>query len=160
MAHSHYTVPGLLRDYRVLSTYSRTVGTPDLMREVDGVTRIALPDVWIQNALRRDAVDDAVACWFENVEHERIRHAADALIKACPSRTDILVSGRLRQADYQIGRATRSRYRRACKILNALRNELNKANASQLWMLAIDDVLRRYGHRPALVDELEKASVI
>ncbi len=62
--------------------------------------------------------------------------------------------------DYQIGRGTRSRYRRACRILKTLRLELERANQPQMWMRAIDDLLLKYGHRPALVDELEKASLV
>lgn len=155
-----FLMTGLLRDYRALSSYARQTNTPELLQEVDAVVRIELPDIWIVNAIRNDDIEAAVVCWFEKNDHDRIRHCADSLIKACPNRVDILVSGRRRMVDYQIGRATRSRYRRACRILNTLRAELERAEEPRLWMLAVDDLLAEYGHRPALVDELEKASVI
>lgn len=155
-----FLMTGLLRDYRALNGYARKVNNPDLLHEVDAVVRIELPDIWIVNALRRGETEAAIVCFFEKNDHDRIRHSAEALIKACPNRTDILVSGRRRMVDYQIGRGTRSRYRRACRILKTLRIELERANQPQLWMRAIDDLLLEYGHRPALVDELEKASLI
>jgi len=155
-----FLITGLLRDYRALNAYARKVNNPDLMQEVDAVTRIELPDIWIINALKRGETEAAIVCWFEKNDHDRIRHAAEALIKACPNRTDILVSGRRRMVDYQIGRGTRSRYRRACRILKTLRGELDRANQPHMWMRAIDELLAEYGHRPALVDELEKASLI
>lgn len=155
-----FLITGLLRDYRALNGYARKVNNPDLLHEVDAVVRIELPDIWILNALRRGETEAAIVCWFEKNDHERIRHSADALIKACPNRMDLLVSGRRRMVDYQVGRGTRSRYRRACRILSALQSELERANQPQMWMRAIDELLRDYGHRPALVDELEKASLI
>ncbi len=155
-----FVMTGLLRDYRALSSYARQTNTPELIQEVDAVIRIELPDIWIMNALRNNDTQAAVVCWFEKNDHDRIRHCADALIKACPDRVDILVSARRRMVDYQIGRGTRSRYRRACRILNTLRAELERAEEPRLWMLAIDELLSEYGHRPALRDELEKASII
>ncbi|QED28152.1 hypothetical protein FRD01_13110 [Microvenator marinus] len=155
-----FSVTGKLRDYRSLNAYVRESKSPDLLNEVDEVIRYELPDVWILSALRRDELEAAVQCWFQNQDHQRIRYAAPALMKAFPERVDILVSGQLRLAEYQISRATRSRYRRACKILEGLRRALNDSNHSNLWAIALDEVLQKHGHRPALMDEFRKAEIL
>jgi len=154
-----FSVTGKLRDYRALSSYVRESKSPELLEEVDEIIRYELPDIWILNALRRDDPNGAIQCWTQNQEHPRIRHAANALMKAFPDRVDILVSAHLRLAEYQISRATRSRYRRACRLLDALRSSLHDTNHSSLWAMALDQLLQKYQHRPALMDEFRKAGI-
>jgi len=151
---------GYLKDFKSLSRFARRVNRPELLDEVDAVLRASLPDLWICRALDRGAIDDALACWFEQEAHERARLCANALIAACPGRIDVLVSGRLSIVSHHIGRSSRSRYRRACRVLQTLRTELDRAGELDTWRVVVEDVLHQHGHRPALVDELEKAGIL
>jgi hypothetical protein len=154
-----FLVTGKLSDYSALQKYVRDTKQYELMGEIDEVIRFELPDVWIINTLKQKNLEDAISCWFLNQKHPRIRHASEAMIKALPERVDILVSARLRQTDYQISRATRSRYRRACRILAGLKEELANLEATGAWPQAMDEILANYGHRPALMDEFRKAQI-
>lgn len=151
---------GYLKDFRKLQRFARRVNRPELVAEVEGVLRTELPDVWVRRAIDRGAVQDAIDCWFAVEDHERARLCANELIAACPGRTDILVSARLSVVAYQIGRSSRSRYRRAIAVLKTLRRELDRAGELSTWDLVIEDVLHQFGHRPALMDELRKAGIV
>lgn len=151
---------GYLKDYKALWRLARRVDRLDVLDEVGDVIRRELPDVWIQNALKRGDVDAAIDCWFEREDHPRIRQCADELVAATPGRVDILVSGRLSVVNYRIGRGSRRHYRKACKLLSALRRELEKLGEVAYWPLVIEDVTTQHDHRPALLDEMAKAGFI
>ncbi len=148
---------GYLRDYKALRQYARRVGRPSLLAEVAPVVRVELPDVWILETLKRGDVDAALEAWFEFEDHDRARLCADQITAACPGRVDVLVSARLSVVAYQISRSSRSRYRRACRILDKLRLELERAEEPGMWTLVLEDVMSQHGHRPAFLDEFEKS---
>lgn len=151
---------GFLKDYKSLSKFARRIKRPELLDEVDAVTRNELPDVWVLNALKNNDRDAALDCWFEHEEHERARLCAAALMAAFPGRTDVAVSARLSVVSHLIGRGGRRRYRRACAELKKLQRELERAEELATWPIVVEDVVARHGHRPALMDELAKAQIV
>lgn len=149
---------GYLKDYRALKRYAREAGHIDVLDEVDDHIREHLPDIWIDRALRDGRIDAAIECWFEREEHRRIRHCADSLVDAASrGRPELLISCRMSQVNYRIGRRSRRHYRRACAILRKLKDELAGEGASDYWEFVLEDVREQYASRPALLDELERA---
>ncbi len=151
------------KDWTQLSRLARATGRQDLLDDPDlsAALHRELPDVWIKRALRRDAYDEAVACFFEREGHPRLRLAAPALLaRRAPDELDVLVSCRLSLAEYWIGRGQRRRYRKACKELETLRRELMAASEADVWAVVLDDVVTRYTRRPALLDEMAKVGLV
>lgn len=152
---------GYLKDFRALERYARRAGAGDPFDEVESTVRRRLPDVWIGRAIDRGEIDDAVDCWFEHEDHHRARLCADELAEICGTdRIQVLISCRLSKVEYFIGRRTRRYYRRACTVLRRLRDELESARELDYWQVIIEDVQTRWGKRPALLDELQKAGFI
>lgn len=152
---------GYLKDYRSLQRLGTKAERPEILEQVQDVVRRELPDIWIVGALKRGEIEAALDCWFEQEEHRRIRHCADSMIDACGAEhPDLLISGRLSQIDYWVGRRARRHYRRACAVLRKLRDELDEVDAGEDWDLVIADVVRRYEGRPALLDELKRAGFV
>ncbi|MFW5966793.1 MAG: hypothetical protein ACOCV2_04700, partial [Persicimonas sp.] len=150
-----------LKDFRALRTWSVRAGYLDALEAVDGTIREELPDVWITRALERGDVEGAVTCWFEEEGHRRLRHCADQLVRACgDDHVELIISCRMSQITYRIGRKSRRHYRRACAVLRRLRDELEAAGAADYWRFVIEDITTQYGNRPALLDEMKKAGFI
>ncbi|MGM0556969.1 MAG: nucleoside deaminase [Myxococcota bacterium] len=160
-ARDIFVKTGYLKDYRTLRKYARHVGHLDVLEEVDDAVREALPDIWIEGALRDGRLDDAIACWYEFEDHRRARHCADALIAAADEgHAELIISCRMSQVNYRIGRRSRRHYRRACAILRKLKDELARADAADYWSYVLEDVREQYASRPALLDELDKAGFV
>jgi tRNA(adenine34) deaminase len=158
LARDIFLKTGYLKDFRRLRKYAKHVGHLDVLDEVDQKMRESLPDLWIERALRDGRLDDAIACWYEVEEHRRARHCADALIAAAnQDNAELIISCRMSQVNYRIGRGSRRHYRRACAILRKLKDELTRAGAADYWSFVLEDVREQYASRPALLDELEKA---
>lgn len=149
---------GYLKDYRSLRRYARLVGHYDVLDEVEERVKESLPDIWIADALEDGRVDAAIACWFDIEDHRRARHCANALVDvAGDDHPELLISCRMSQVNYRIGRRSRRHYRRACTILRRLKDELHDAGASDYWTFVLQDVRDRNATRPALLDELDRA---
>jgi hypothetical protein len=154
---------GNVKDWRALRKLARATRRGDLLDDPDlsAALHQRLPDVWVKRALRRDAYDEAVACFFEREGHPRLRLAAPALLaRRAPDEIDVLVSCRLSLAEYWIGRGQRRRYRKACRELETLRAELVDAGEAEVWGVVLDDVASRYSRRPALLDEMKSAGIL
>ena len=151
---------GYARDYRKLASIAKRTRMQELLECVDDVARAELPDEWIKRRLKLGESAAALDGWFEFEDHTRAHLAADAVLKAAPDRTDVLVSTRLAKAGHLIRRGTRRRYRRACKILRMLRDELERRNELDTWWVVIELVAQRYSRRPALLDELREERLL
>ncbi len=154
---------GNIKDWNALNKLARATRRKDLLDDpgLSDALHRRLPDVWVKRALRRNAYDEAVACFFEREGHPRLRLAAPALLsKRSPDEVDVLVSCRLSLAEYWIGRGQRRRYKKACKELETLRKELIDSGEAEVWDVVVDDVSTRYNRRPALLDEMRRAGVL
>lgn len=152
---------GYLKDYRDLARYAEAAGRRDILARVDETLRSSLPDIWIEQALQAGHLEAAIAQWYASEEHKRARLCADALLAATGANDpDLLASCRMSQVNWLIGRGSRRRYRRACALLRRLRDELSRAGASAYWPAILDELQRRWGTRPALLDELTRARLL
>lgn len=152
---------GYLKDYRALQRYCRRAGAPDPFVEVEETVRRRLPDVWIRRAIERGDLQAAIDGWFDAEDHHRARLCADELVDACDDdQVQVIISCRMATVSYLVGRRTRRYYRRACTVLRKLRDELQRAGASEFWQFILDDLRDQYPNRPALIDELERAGFI
>ncbi len=152
---------GYLKDFRTLKRYAKQAGEFDVLDEVDDTVREQIPDVWIKRALRRGDLDGAIECWFEHEEHHRARLCADKLVRACDdAQAELIISCRMSQINYRIGRRQRRHYRRACNILRRLKDELERAGQPDYFRYVLEDIQAQHGSLPALMDELEKAGFL
>ncbi|QDG52249.1 nucleoside deaminase [Persicimonas caeni] len=157
-ARAIFEETGYLKDFRALERYAKKAGELDVLDEVDETLRAELPDVWIKRALRQGDLDGAIECWFEHEEHSRARLCADPLVRAVDdAQVELLISCRMSQVNYRIGRRKRSHYRRACNTLRRLKDELERAGHAEYWQYVIEDIRAQHDGLPALIDELDKA---
>lgn len=151
---------GYMKDYKAAERLARYAGQSERLDEVDEVIRRELPDVWVQRALQRGDVEAALDCWFENEDHSRIRLAADDVLDVAGDRVDVVLSAQLSLVNHWIRRGGRRRYRRVCKLLKALRRELEEFDELAYWPLVLEDLQTRHARKPALLDEMAKAKLI
>ncbi len=153
---------GNIKDWALLSALAKRSRRPEVLEdpELGEVLRRVLPDVWVKRAVGRGAYEEAVACFFENEGHPRLRLAAASLLKRCdPQEVDVIVACRMSLVEHYIRRGGRRRYRRACQQLAQLRLQLEEAGEPHAWHYVVEDVTTRWARRPALLDEMEKAGV-
>lgn len=152
---------GYLKDFRQLERLAVRAGEPDPFDEVSEAVRDHLPDVWINKAIERGQIERAVDCWFDREQHSRVRLCADELVEVVAAdRVQVIISCRLSVVSHLVGRRARRYYRRACDVLRQLRDELERAGATDYWRVVVEDLAERYDNLPAFIDEMEKAGFL
>lgn len=149
---------GFLKDYRALEDWANRAGERDVLERVEATVRDELPDVWVRRALEAGDPEEAVSRWYEIEGASRARHVAEEVLEACgEGRPQLLISCRLAEVSYLVGRGGRRHYREACGVLRRLRDELERVGASEFWPHVVETLRDEHDSRPAFLDEMDEA---